>query len=242
MPPPAASPASDAGEIAEFLASAGVGPGARVLDAPCGIGRRARDLAERGYHVTAVDANAVAIETLRRRVPKRLAGKIEYRASAAEGMPGGAAGETYDAVLCLDHALGRETPAKDVALLVRLRDRVGPQGLLVVDILHRDFFAARPRPFAYHVVGEIEQHEFRAFDSLSGVLGLTWKFYQRDGNDLRFRGISSMKLRLLAPDEAEGLLRAAGWTTEAWYGGWGKEAVSADRRKLLLVARPAARS
>lgn len=240
--PPGTPPPPEASEIVDFLAGVGIGPGARLLDAPCGIGRRARSLAERGYHVTAVDANTVAIEALLRRVPKKLAGRLEYRTSTAEAMPGESANETYDAVLCLDHALGRDAPAKDVALLSRLRDHVGPRGLLLADFLHRDFFAARPRPFAYHVVGEVEQHEFRGFDPLSGVLELTWKFYQREGNDLRFRGVSSARLRLLAPDEAEGLLRAAGWTTEARYGGWGKEAVSADRRKLLLVARPSARS
>lgn len=242
MPAPQAASVPEVEEIAGFLDAAGVGPGARVLDVPCGIGRRARGLAERGYRVTAVDTNTVAIETLRRRVPKKLADRIEYRAASATGIPGLASGESFDAVLCLDHALGRESREHDVAFLSRLRGHTTVNGLLVVDFLHRDFFASRPRPFAYHVVGDVEQHEFRTFDPVSGMLELTWKFYQRDGADLRYRGISSARLRLLAPHEAEAILRDAGWTVEARYGGWRKETVSADHRKLLLAARPAARS
>jgi SAM-dependent methyltransferase len=242
VPPSPTPPPPEAEEIADFLEATGIRPGARLLDVPCGIGRRARGLADRGYRVTAVDANAVAIDTLRRRVPKRLAGRIEYRAAAPDALPELAAAEAFDAALCLDHAIGRDAREKDVAFLSRVREHVSPEGLLLVDVLHRDFFASRPRPFAYHVVGEVEQHEFRTFDPLSGVLELTWKFYQREATDLRFRGVSSARLRLLAPHEVEGIFRDAGWTAIARYGGWGKEAVSVDRRKLVFAARPAARS
>ncbi len=242
MPSPRAPAAGEVEELADFLEAEGVPSGSRLLDVPCGIGRRARGLADRGYRMTAVDANTMAIEVLRRRVPKKLADRIEYRAASPESMPGVKAAESFDGILCLDHAIGRDARERDVALLARLREHVAPRGLLVVDFLHRDFFASRPRPFAYHVVGEVEQHEFRIFDPVSGVLELTWKFYQRDGADLRYRGISSARMRLLAPHEAEAILRDAGWTVVARYGGWHKEAVSADHRKLLLEARPAARS
>lgn len=241
MPRPRMPPPSEVDDVSAFLAGAGIVPDARILDAPCGIGRRARGLAERGYRVVAVDANVVAIEASRRRVPRNLADRFQFRVAERGALPGLTGSETFDAILCLDHALGRGPPQEDAALLARLRRHATPKGLLLVDFLNRDFFAARRRPFAYHVVRGVEQHEFRSFDPVSGILELTWKFYQREGADLRFRGSSSARLRLLAPHEAEGLLRDAGWIPEAWYGGWAKEAVTADRRKLLLTARPAAR-
>ncbi len=241
--PSAERPAhTEADEIAAFLASAGVPPDARILDVPCGIGRRAHGLAERGFHVTAVDTNAVALDALRRRTPKSLAGRLDCLTAAAETLPGLPPGERFDVVLCLDHPVGRAARAADVAFLARLREHLRPGGQLLLDLLHRDFFAARPRPVAYHVIGNVEQHEFRSFDPVSGILDLTWKFYERAGDDLRFRGTSTARLTLLAPHEAEGLLREAGWAVEAWYGGWGRAAVASERRKLLLVARPAARS
>ncbi len=241
--PPAPRPARmETDEIAAFLEGVGLAADARILDVPCGIGRRAHGLAERGYHVTAVDPNPVAIEGLRRRVPKALEDRLRCRAAEKDALPGSPPAEPFDAILCLDHALGRGAAEADAAFLGRLRACLVPGGILVVELLHRDFFAARPRPFAYHLIGDVEQHEFRTFDPASGILELTWKFYQRQGQDLRFRGTSSARLRLLAPHEVAALLGAAGWRVEAWYGGWQKEAISADRRKVLALARPAARS
>lgn len=231
--------AAEAEEIVRFLQGANVPAGARVLDAPCGLGRRAQALAERGFRVTAVDPNEVAIDALRKRTGKRLAGRLEYRSSPFAGLPGLGPEERFDILLCLDHAICRDPPEDDEALLRRLRGHVAPDGRLFVELLHRDFFAARPRPFAYHVLGGIEQHEFRRFDAATGILELTWKFYQRSGDDLRFRGTTSARLRLVSPHEATLLLEKAGWAVDALHGGWGREPVSADRRKIVLVARPA---
>jgi SAM-dependent methyltransferase len=230
---------AEAEEIARFLQESGARAGARLLDAPCGLGRRAHGLAERGFLVTAVDPNEVAIQALRKRAGRSLADRLEYRSAPPASFPGLAPTERFDAILCLDHAISRDPPGEDVAFLRRLRGHLAPGGLLLLDLLHRDFFAARPRPFAYHVIGEIEQHEFRTFDAATGILDLTWKFYQRSGEDLRFRGTSAARLRLLSPHEAASLLETAGWKVEALHGGWGREPVSPDRRKILLVARPA---
>ncbi len=240
MPEAARPPDAEMEDLLAFLSGAGVRPPARILDVPCGIGRRAYRLAEQGYRVTAVDANDVAITALRRRAPKRAQGRLECRPAPRDALPGLPPADTYDAILCLDHAVGRGPRDADVAFLARLCGHVAPGGLLLLDLLHRDFFAARPRPFAYHVIGGVEQHEFRAFDPISGVLDLTWRFYRREGKDLRFEGSSSARIRLMAPHEAEGLLAEAGWHVEAWHGGWKNEAVSADRRKIVLVARAAA--
>jgi SAM-dependent methyltransferase len=241
MPSGPRGPAGEADEIAAFLATAGVTRGARILDAPCGIGRRAFALAERGYRVTAADPNEIAIGALQARIPAELAAHLEFRHASRETLPGPPVSEPFDLILCLDHAMGRGPSEEDTAFLERLRGHLAPGGFLLLDLLQRDFFASRPRPFAYHVVAGLEQHEFRTFNPITGALDLTWKFYQQEGKDLRFRGSSSAHLRLLAPHEARQLLQEGGWHLEAVYGGWGREAVSPDRRKLILVARPAAR-
>lgn len=241
MAPAPRIPAGEAGEVAAFLATAGIAGGARILDAPCGIGRRAFALAEHGYRVTAADPNGVAIGALKARVRPDLASRLQFRQASRETLPGPPVDERFDLILCLDHAIGRGPPEDDVALLERFRGHLAPGGFLLVELLHRDFYASRPRPFAYHVVAGMEQHEFRSFDPRTGVLDLTWKFYQQDGQDLRFRGSSSEHLRLLAPHEAQRLLREGGWLVEGSYGGWNRDAVSPDRRKLILVARPVAR-
>lgn len=241
MPLPSRAPAAEGEEIAAFLDAAGVARSARILDVPCGIGRRAFALAEHGYRVVAADPNEIAIDSLKARVPAELAGRLEYRHASRDTLPGPPVSETHEVLLCLDHAVGRGPRDEDVAFLERLRGHLAPRGFLVLELLHRDFFAGRPRPFAYHVIGGVEQHEFRAFDPLTGMLDLTWKFYQRDGADLRFRGSSTAQLKLLAPHEARQLLEDSGWRLETIHGGWGREPVSPERRKLVLMARPSAR-
>ncbi|MGQ0796624.1 MAG: class I SAM-dependent methyltransferase [Methanobacteriota archaeon] len=226
--------------IAALLAEEGVPYGGKLLDVPCGIGRRAVGLAEEGFDVTAVDANATGIEAASGRIPPGLASRLRFRHDDRPSLPR-LEDARFDAVLSLDHPIGRGDGPDDVAFLRRLAEVAGPEGRLVLELFHRDFFAVRPKPFSFHVVGSLEQHEFRGFDPVTGELDLTWRFYERVGQDLRHRGDSHVRIRLLAPHEARALLASAGWSVARVYGGWTREAVGAERRKLILVARPAAR-
>ncbi len=234
-------PAEEAEALETFLGGEGIPEGSRVLDAPCGIGRRASALAARGFRVVAVDPNDVAIEAAKARVPPNLRPSLRFGTAPLERLPDLPTDARFDAILCLDHAIGRGPADREIAMLARLREHLAPGGVLVVDLLHRDFFALRPRPFSFHVIGSVEQHEYRSFDPHTGILELTWKFYERVGEDLRHRADSSATMRLLTPHEAGALVEAAGWRVDAVHGGWTREPVSAERRKLVLVARPAAR-
>ena len=54
--------------------------GARVLDAGCGAGQLAMELAQRGAEVVAVDISPNLLEVARSRTPNEIAHRIEYRA------------------------------------------------------------------------------------------------------------------------------------------------------------------
>lgn len=54
--------------------------GARVLDAGCGAGQMAIELAARGAKVVAVDISPSLLDVARRRTPDHLAGHIDFRA------------------------------------------------------------------------------------------------------------------------------------------------------------------
>lgn len=235
MAVPGPRPGHEVPEIAAFLARCGVPAGDRVLDVPCGVGRRALGLAEHGYRVTATDANDIGIGAAQARVPSRLRDRLRFEARPREAWPG--EDGPYNAVLCLDHALGRATTQEDRDLLTRLRTAVAPGGLLAVEMLHREFFALRPKPFAFHVVGTMEQHEFRTFDPATGILELSWKFYERAGEDLKHRADSAVSLRLLAPHEVRHLCEEAGWRVESVAGGWKDEPLKPERRSWVLSAR-----
>jgi SAM-dependent methyltransferase len=226
----------DAKAIAGFLGSEGVPSGGCVLDAPCGIGRRAIGLAAEGFHVTAVDPNEIGVDAARSRIPPDLRDRLRFLHAARESLPG-LGEETFDAIVALDHPIGRQGPGEDVAFLARLIPHIRGDGVLVLELLHRDFFATRPDGFSFHVLADVEQHEFRSFDPVTGILHLTWTFYHREGEDLRHRGDATARMRLPTPHEAASLLGSSGWRLAGAFGGWSREPVSADRRKVVLVAR-----
>src|SRR5262245_9282428 len=59
---------TDSAAIAAWLSERGVLPGATLLDAGCGTGRYAGELARRGYLVEGVDRSSELIETARQSV------------------------------------------------------------------------------------------------------------------------------------------------------------------------------
>ncbi|HYT16940.1 MAG TPA: methyltransferase domain-containing protein [Thermoplasmata archaeon] len=231
-------PLEDVESIRMFLQQERIAPGARLLDVPCGIGRRALGLAEAGFDVTAVDPNEMAIHAAKERIPDSITDRLHFMAAPRDALPGLEAGARFDAILCLDHALGRGPTMDDVDFLGRLATHVGPAGRLLLDLLNRDFFASRPRPFAFHTIGSLEQHEFRSFEPATGVLRLEWKFYERVDQDLKHRTDSSVELFLLTPSDLTASLRQSGWRMVGVWGGWQRQAVTADHRKLIVLATP----
>ena len=232
-------PLEDVEAIRMFLEGEGIAPGAHLLDVPCGIGRRAVGLAEAGFEVTAVDPNEMGIAAATERFPDAVVKRLHFATASRDSLPGLPAGARFDAILCLDHALGRGSAADDLAFLRRLEAHVRPKGRLVLDILNRDFFASRQRPFAFHTIGSLEQHEFRSFDPVTSVLRLEWKFYERIGEDLKHRTDSSAELTLLTPRDVAWNLGQSGWRIVGVWGGWRREAVTADHRKVIVLATPA---
>lgn len=92
--------------------------GARVLDAGCGTGAMAAELARRGAHVVGVDISPQLIDIARRRLDPDLAGLVEFRS-----------GDMTDPALGrFDHALAMDS-------LIYYRDR--DIGQIIDGLSHR---------------------------------------------------------------------------------------------------------
>src|SRR2546428_9475624 len=107
----------EAENIRAFLQEEGIAAGARLLDVPCGIGRRATGLAEEGYEVVAVDPNEIGIAAARGRVPPAIADRLTLPFSPHGTLPRLPSDAAFDAGLCLDHGLGRGPGSDDVGFL-----------------------------------------------------------------------------------------------------------------------------
>src|SRR5260370_39990415 len=91
--------ADECAGIATWLARRGVGRGAAVLDAGCGTGRYAVELARRGFAVTGLDRSSDLLEEARSRVGN--AGlPITLREADLVDLAAPPAGRLHDAIVC----------------------------------------------------------------------------------------------------------------------------------------------
>ena len=124
--------------IAEWLVARGVLPGADLLDAGCGTGRYAAELARRGYVVQGIDLSGELIEVARRS-SKEGRTSVSFAVGDIERLPS----DRYDCILCrgvlndfLDDE-GRE------AVLATFARALRPAGVLILDVREWETSAAR---------------------------------------------------------------------------------------------------
>lgn len=106
---------------ADLVVSLGV---RSVLDAGCGTGRVARELARRGLDVVGVDIDPEMLQTARRRAPH-----LDWRLGNLATVD---LGRSFDAVLMAGNVMLFLEPATEGAVVQNMARHLAPGGLLVV--------------------------------------------------------------------------------------------------------------
>lgn len=206
-----------------------LGPGARVLDAPCGYGRLSLPLCERGAVVVGVDQSAqllAAAESRRGALPSE---RLRYRrANLRQPLDEGG----FDAAINVFSSLGYGSEADDLAVLITLRAALAPGGKLFVETVHRDSVivatAHGVKPSSRLADGTLIIEEPR-FDPVAGRVETAWHWQGPRGS-----GQKSASMRIYAITELTALLARAGlrvlsahrgcstelYTTPGPGGGW----------------------
>jgi SAM-dependent methyltransferase len=107
----------------------------RILDACCGRGRHARELARRGYRVLGIDLDASAIAEA-----ERLESDAEFRRLDIRELA--SLDREFDAAFSLGQTFGLFDAETNAAVLAAMRDRLRPGGRIVLDVFDRRFLAA----------------------------------------------------------------------------------------------------
>ncbi|MGH8218644.1 MAG: class I SAM-dependent methyltransferase [Steroidobacteraceae bacterium] len=179
--------------------------GSRVLDAPCGYGRVALRLAQRGAVVLGIDFSAdLLAEAERRRggvPPARLRyQQRDLRTRIPES--------DFDVAINVFSSLSYGSEADDLATLSTLRTALRPGGRAFIETMHRDRLAV--------VLSQTERHGNRLsdgtlsleeprFDAIAGRVESTWYWSGPRGN-----GQKRSSLRVYAATELAALISRAG--------------------------------
>jgi SAM-dependent methyltransferase len=121
---PAHQTLRDADRLARLLAAS---PGAEVLDVPCGAGRLALPLAERGYRVTGVDWSSEFLGHARQRDTGQ---RVTWERRDMRDLPWRA---RFDGVFCTGNSFGYLDDEGNAAFLQAVRAALKPGGRFVLE-------------------------------------------------------------------------------------------------------------
>jgi SAM-dependent methyltransferase len=195
-----------------------LGEGSRVLDAPCGYGRLAREMARSGAVVLGVDQSEHLLAQAEKNrgdvAPDRLwYVRHDLRQPLAES--------GFDAAFNVYSSLGYGTEQEDLAILRTIAAAVRPGGLVFVDTMHRDAAAARlsrgDRPASRLADGTLVIEE-PAFDAIPGRVVTSWYWSGPRGS-----GKKSASLRVYSATELVALMARAGLRFRSAHNGCSPE-------------------
>ncbi len=209
----------------EFVSSQ-IRPAGRVLDVPCGTGRVAVPLAERGFTVAGLDISEAVLAVARRDGPG-----IDFRQGDMRELPW--PDESFDAVLNLWTAFGYfETQAEDERVLIEIARVLVPGGVFVLDTVNQAALVRGFRPQAWDELEDgtvlLQQH---GYDLITGRSQAVWTFL-REGQ----RRELSFDHRLYTTPEYVELLRRAGLEATAFFGAADGSELTWDSWRQIVVA------
>ncbi len=202
--------------ITRIMAEHGIGPGDKVLDAGCGTGRHAVELARRGFAVTGVDSSAELLAVAERNAGA--AGLADPPRFAQADLRWYDEPDAYAAIVCRGVLNDVLSDADRDAVLRRFADHLEPGGLLLVDV--RDWGGTveryRDAP-VFERAARVDDGELR-FRSSARLRPLTQQllmaerfvYLRRDGEE---RAASEFALRCWSEAELRSRLAAAGFTS-----------------------------
>jgi len=228
------SPMDAASDVEWIGGLAGLGPGARVLDAPCGFGRHSIEFARRGYRVTGVDFSETELD--RARKAAREAG-VELALACQDIRDMEFAGE-FDLAVNLFSSIGYFSDDEDRLVLDRFWRALDPGGLFVLDTRNRDQLVRSLPPEERRRVEGWTLRIENAFDPATSRWRARWWRLKRgsakgpEAQEL----VGESEIRLYSAHELSAMLRPERWSRVELFGGLDGTPFSLDAPRLVLAA------
>ncbi len=134
--------------------------GASILDVGCGLGLQAKELSRRGYKVTGIDSSPTMLALAREADHGVEFLERDMRELQYDG--------DFDGAICWGTSFGYFDDALNKTVIEQLRNAVRPNGMLLVDVVNRDY-VMRSQPNLIWFEGEgcvcLEESDFNAITS-----------------------------------------------------------------------------
>ena len=229
--------------LRSIFSEVGVKPGDRVLDLCCGYGSHALRLAKRGFRITGVDFSPLMIKQAKKLVKSRkvqervefLVGDAREVSKLLESRQG-----NFNAIINMQTSIGYYDDETDEGILRQLNELASSNGVLVIDIANRDYLVKHFQPFAIHKIKYLpgyELHEHRKLNLERSRMENAWKFYRKEGEELKHIATIPLDNRLYSLHEIMSLLRKTGWRYVASYGNFELQPVTPDTHRIIIVGK-----
>lgn len=215
-------------EVRGLLRLVRLRPRARILDVPCGYGRHALELAQRGFRVTGVDISPQLLARAREAAAASGVAAEFHRADMRRLRYR----QRFDAALNLFSSFGYFGDAGDLQVLKKFRRALRPEGRLVLHLATRDWSLRKFQPRDRSRMGEYVVTQKRSFDFETSTLTMQWT--ARRGRQVR-RG--TVCLRLYSAHELVRMLKQARFSEVKVWGDWDRRPVALNSRRLVIVGR-----
>lgn len=226
----AVPPAMTAAEVDFIIRTGELGPGARVLDVPCGSGRHSLELARRGCQVSGLDVSTEAIDHARKAASAENL-RVDLRLGDMRTLP---TDLRVDAAVCMGNAFGYLDHTGTRRFLAGLAGLIAPGGTLILDygfvaeaLLPQLQLEEPPMTF-----GGIEASSVNEYDTANSRWITAFTF--RRGT-VEHRGTSVQHVYTAA--EVTRLVTEAGFGRIMLYGDTDTNPFRLSSPRLLLVAR-----
>ena len=214
---------------ADFLAKRlALVPGSRVLDVPCGDGRLALALAERGCRVTGVDISEEFLEAGRARA-KACGLEVTWRQAEMRDLPGR---EEFDAAYCAGSSFGYLDDAGNAAFLGAVSRALVPGGRFFIDCKAAESILPSFRESYEMNVGDIRFASVNRYDPATGTMENRYTISR--GDRVEEKGALT---RIYTASEILRLLSGAGFGGFETYGSVEGEPFRLGSPRLFVVAR-----
>src|SRR5262245_35123325 len=211
---PAAHTQGEADRLARLL---GAPSGAEILDVPCGAGRLALPLAERGYRLTGVDWSSEFLGHARSR---DVLDRVAWEQRDMRTLPWQ---ERFDGVFCVGNSFGYLDDEGNAAFLRSVRNALKPGGRFVLEtpmVVENLLNHLQPRP--WWKAGDVYLLVENQYDPSSARLDIEYTFVSNGRIEVRRGSHRAYSYRELVE-----LLTVSGFAVEP-VDRWTREAHSAS--------------